>query len=344
MSERNRRDPGALSPREAVERYLRRRKSDATEASVTTWRYRLKLFVEWCDDVGIERVDEIGRLDLDEYFGVRSDAVAPATLEGEMWTLRMFVDFLEDLGAVDDGFAEAVRIPDVDEDDRSNEVRLDAAAALPLLEYYREGHRRASREHVFLELAWVTGARQGGLRALDVRDAYLDEDYVDFVHRPGTGTPLKNKSRGERPVALPHDTTIVLEEWIDENRPDVRDDHGRAPLLASAAGRPVAGTVRSWSYVATIPCLHSACPHGRDRATCEWAHYKHASKCPSSRSPHQIRTGSITWQLDIGIPPEVVANRVNSSVSTIEQHYDVADPRERMEERRRHHINRKIDL
>jgi hypothetical protein len=94
----------------------------------------------------------------------------------------------------------------------------------------------------------------------------------------------------------------------------------------------------TWSYLATLPCLHSPCPHGRERPTCEFTTHAHASKCPSSRSPHKIRTGSITWQLDLGIPPEVVANRVNASLETIEQHYDVADPRERMEKRRRPHV------
>ncbi|QLG27721.1 hypothetical protein HUG10_09220 [Halorarum halophilum] len=69
----------------------------------------------------------------------------------------------------------------------------------------------------------------------------------------------------------------------------------------------------------------------------------HASKCPSSRSPHKIRSGSITWQLNCGVPPEIVAERVNASVSTIKSHYDFATAEERwrryhdqMESRREH--------
>lgn len=335
MTDRER-DAGELSPRDAVERYLRRRRADATDSSIRGWKYRLKLFVEWCDEKGIDRVDTIRRLDLDEYFGYRSERVAPATLEGEMWTLKMLFRFLEQLGAVEEGLSEGVRIPDVEETERSNEVQLEASSALSLIQYYRETDRRASRAHVFVELAWVTGARKGGLRALDVRDAHVDENYVDFVERPGT--PLKNGFRGERPVAIPGTTADVLEEFIDERRRDVYDEHNRAPLLASREGRPAKPTLTSWSYLATLPCIHSPCPHGRERATCEFTKRAHVSKCPSSRSPHKIRTGSITWQLDIGIPPEVVAERVNASLETIEQHYDVATPRERMEKRRRHHI------
>jgi len=103
-------------------------------------------------------------------------------------------------------------------------------------------------------------------------------------------------------------------------------------------------------YLATRPCLHSPCPHGKERDTCDWTKYAQGSKCPSSRSPHQIRTGSITWHLNIGIPPAVVAERVNASIDTIRDHYDHASTenrlrrrRERMERNRRQFIEN-IDL
>ncbi|MFB6103334.1 MAG: tyrosine-type recombinase/integrase [Haloplanus sp.] len=333
------RDPADLTPRKAVERYLRRRRADATPKSVKSWRYRLKLFVEWIEGIGLEHVDEIRPYDLDEYFELRSGRVAPSTLEGEMFTLQSFVEYLEDLDAVDDGLSDAVRIPDVDAEDRSDSTSLAAEDAIPLLRWYRDGPRRGSRAHAFLELAWHTGARQSGLRALDVRDVYPDERYVDFRHRPETGTGLKNKSAGERPVGIPAEVVDVVVEYIDGDRFDVEDEHGRAPLLASMRGRPSENTVRIWSYMATQPCLHTECPHGRERETCEWTEREHASKCPSSRSPHPIRTGSITWQRDIGLPESVVAERVDATVETIREHYDAATPRKRLERRRRQHLD-----
>lgn len=101
--------------------------------------------------------------------------------------------------------------------------------------------------------------------------------------------------------------------------------------------------MRVWSYQATQPCLHSPCPHGREREDCQYTERPHASKCPSSRSPHKIRIGSITWQLNIGFPPEVVAERVNASIEVIEQHYDKESPHERMEQRRRKYISNMED-
>ena len=344
MTERRRPNPGELHPREAMERYLRRRRPDSTEKSIHGWRYRLKLFVEWCEAVGIEKVGELTNYDLDEYNELRSAEVAPSTLEGEMWTLKTFCEFLEGLNAVDDGVSEAVRIPNLDAEDRTSDTKLATDAALSLLQFYRRSEQHyAKRQHVLLELMWLTGARQGGLRALDLRDTHLGENpYVDFRHRPDQGTPLKNKSRGERPVAINERVADILQTYLEKHRYDVRDDYGRQPLLASAKGRPTSNTFRVWCYIATQPCIHGPCPHGKERETCLWTEYSHSSKCPSSRSPHQVRTGAITWMLNLGWPPEDVAERVNASVKTIENHYDHADPaelrrrkRDRMEKRRR---------
>lgn len=341
---RRRRDPSELPPRQAAERYLRRRRPDSTEKSIEGWRYRLKLFVEWCDSVGIEAVGELTGYDLDEYYELRSAEIAPVTLEGEMWTLRKFMEFLEDLDAVDGDLGDAVRIPNLDPGERSSDVKLATDDATALLHYYRnDPDAHGSRNHAFLELAWFTGARQGGLRALDLRDVHLNEaPWIDFRHRPNTGTPLKNKLGGERPVALTEEVADVLRAYQREHRYDVHDDHGRQPFLASSVGRPTGNTLRNWSYLTTQPCLYAPCPHGKDPESCEWTQYSHASKCPSSRAPHHIRTGAITWMLNRGWPPEDVAERVNASVKTIEDHYDKADLderrrrlRHRMEKRRR---------
>jgi hypothetical protein len=96
-------------------------------------------------------------------------------------------------------------------------------------------------------------------------------------------------------------------------------------------------------YLATVPCLHSECPHGNDPETCEFLEYSKASQCPSSRSPHQVRTGAITWMRNRGVPVDVVAARANASVSMIEKHYDKPDYIEEMEKRRRPFLD-KLDF
>jgi site-specific recombinase XerD len=334
-----------LSPREAVHRYINARRTDWAEATAQTNRLRLALWVDWAETEGIERVSELDGWLLDTYKNTRAgDGIAPATLESEMKTMRNFLEYLERIEIVDDGLSEKVPIPDVDEADKSSDTKLPTHRALPLLQYYRDTPDvRGTRAHALLELAWHTGARSGGLRGLDVRDHDLEEHVVEFHHRPDSGTRLKNGLAGERPVAVPPAVSDVVETYREHYRQDTHDDHGRQPLLTTRNGRMGENTVRRVMYAATFPCHYQDCPHGRERETCEYTEHNQQSKCPSSRSPHQVRTGSITWQRDLGFPPEVVAERVNASVEVIQRHYDKASQRERLERRRRPYVER-MDL
>jgi len=203
---------------------------------------------------------------------------------------------------------------------------LTVNAALRLVRHYRGSeHGRASQHHTFIELTWYTGTRQGALRALNVCDVVLSvnsgqESWVVFRYCPDTDTPLKSNQRGERLVGVPDETARVVSEYIDDDRYDVHDENGRQPLISSSKGQPNENTVRMWSYRATQPCIAGGCPHDKDPNICEWREYAQLSKCPSSRSPNQIRTRSITWQLKEGLPPELVTERVDATVKTIENH------------------------
>lgn len=59
-----------------------------------------------------------------------------------------------------------------------------------------------------------------------------------------------------------------------------------------------------------------------------------ASQCPSSRSPHGIRRGSITKHLRDGTPEEIVSDRMNVSGDVLDQHYDRRTEREKIQLRR----------
>lgn len=333
-----------LSPREAFERFLNHRRSEFSESSISTYRYRLKLFVEWCESEGIDRIDALDGWILDDYQAARqSEGIKTITLNGEMKSLRQFFRYLERIEVVDEGTAEKIHVPTVPKDEESSEVMLDPAEALPLLRKHRsEPGLAATRTHAYLELSWHTGARLSGLRSLDTRDFHRDGPdgpYLEFHHRPSTGTPLKNGNDGERPVGIPEDAAEIVEQYIDGYRNDIHDDYGRAPLITSQMGRASRNTIRNVSYLSTFPCIHRECPHGRDPDTCDYIHYHRSSQCPSSRSPHQVRTGSITWQRDIGFPPEVIAERVNASLEVIDQYYDKASALDRLERRRRQFVD-----
>ncbi|MEA5386216.1 tyrosine-type recombinase/integrase [Haloarculaceae archaeon H-GB11] len=334
--------PGELSPREAVDRFLARRRTEDTESSISTYFYRLKLWYAWCEEQGIEQVSELSGWSFEQYETYRaSQEIAISSLHNDMDTLKVFVEYLEQIDAVEDGLSEKVHVPHVSKKERSRETKLSTEDAARLLQHYRNSDMLyGNRKHAFLELAWHTGARVGGIRALDMRDYSSEEKTVEFVHRPNTDTPLKNKTDGERIVGLQRTVCDVLDAYVRTHREKQHDDFRRQPLFTTTKGRPAVSTLRSESYLVTQPCVYRRCPHGHDRRQCEFRHQHHASKCPSSRSPHHIRTGSITWHRDCGVPAEVTAERVNASIDVIREFYDKATKREQMENRRRPHLDK----
>lgn len=79
------------------------------------------------------------------------------------------------------------------------------------------------------------------------------------------------------------------------------------------------------------------CPHDREPETCEAVdNYGEASKCPSSRSPHPVRRGSITKHLRDVTLREIISERSNATKETLELHCDERSERGTMELRRDH--------
>jgi site-specific recombinase XerD len=328
-----------LAVRDAVERWLARLQTERTEETLAAYHYRLKLFVEWCEDRdGIEHVSDLTGWELDAYETHRRQQTSnPNTLKNELTTLKNWLEYCEKIELVDD-LAEKVEPPTVPKREQSSNVKLSTDAANALLSYYRtDPGVRGCRGHALLEVVWHTGARVGEVRALDLEDIETTPDerhYLVFRNRPESGTRLKKGPQGERPVMISQTVADVVQTYIGEYRHETTDDVGRKPLFTSNQGRPAKGSFRQWLYRATIPCHHSPCPHGNQKETCEYTEHNKSGGCPSSRSPHQIRTGAITWMRDRGLSEEVVAERVNASVETIRTHYDKTDPIDEMLNRR----------
>jgi site-specific recombinase XerD len=353
-----------LSPSECVSMWLDRQRATKSDETIQSYSYRLSQFVEWCDSEGIENLNDLSERDVLRFDSAcRADDLSRSTLNNRLGTLRQFLAFASDANAVAEGVPAAVDVPSLDVASRVNDELLAASRAESIigkLDRYRFG----SRDHALLQLAWYTGCRLGALRALDLRDVYLTDDdlprlrhypevsdavyeevreavrtpFVYYRHRPDSGTPLKNGEAGRRPVALDDETARVLRAWREVNRPDVLDKHDRAALFASrqGSGRLSKAAIRRAFYVATQPCrMGGDCPHGRDIETCTARQHGRESACPSARSPHPVRTGSITDHRDRGWPPEDLAERVNATPEVIRQHYDHPQLLRRMESRRR---------
>jgi site-specific recombinase XerD len=321
------------TPAEAVEWYLAERDPDLSEKSLQNQRYRLRRFLEFCDEHDIDEMNTLTGRDIHRYRVWRNEDVKPVTLQGELQTFRVFLEFCAAIDAVEPGMRERVQIPDIEPEDEARDEHLSPERAREIIEHW-EQFAYASRDHVIMAILWHTGIRLGSLRAFDLEDFDADAQCLDLRHRPETGTPLKNKSAAERSIAVGPHYCDVLQDYITHNRESATDDHGRRPLFSSSRGRLSEGAIRETIYRMTQPCQIGQCPHDIDPSTCEFKQHGQRAGCPSSRSPHGIRRGSITHHLRSGTPQEVVTDRSNVSKEIIEQHYDERTDREKMEVRR----------
>ena len=322
------------TPAEAVEWYLADREPELTEKTLQNQRYRLEQFLAFCSDNEIEDMSRLTGRDIHRYRVWASRDIETVTLRGYLQTLRVFLEFCAAIDAVEPGMRERVQIPEVDPEDEARNEHLEADRAEAILEHL-ERFAYASREHVVTAILWHTGIRLGTLRSFDLDDFDRDMQCLDVRHRPETGTPLKNKKAAERSIAAGSHYCDVIEDYITHNRESVTDDHGRHPLITSSRGRLSEGSIRETIYRVTQPCNYGDCPHDQDPKTCEYRSHGKRAGCPSSRSPHGIRRGSITNHLRTGSPQEVVSDRANVSDDILDKHYDERSEREKMEFRRK---------
>lgn len=330
-----------LSPSEAAQRWLDKRSVTLADQTLRDYHYRIKQFTKWADEKGIDSMQELTPWLVDEYDAKRKgDEMAPISLQNHQQTVRDWLKWAGEVGLAPEGIHTPIEIPDVDRENHVSDILLDQEAAEQLIETFREGRYRATKCHVTFEILWFVGCRMGGLRALDLGDVDREANVLEFRHRPESDTPLKKAKKGERDVGVTEETMDVICEWIGQNRPNVRDDHGRRPLLATNQGRASLSAIRCWCYFATVPCRFRDCPHGESQPSCDWFRVSGASQCPSSRSPHQVRSGSITWQRNRGMASETVGRRVNATPRVINKHYDLPTKREEFENRGREHIDK----
>ncbi|TKX46085.1 site-specific integrase [Halorubrum sp. ARQ200] len=334
-----------IPPERAVEMHLDRMKEDRAEWTQTTHRSELRPFVEWCREEGaIDNLNELSGRDLYEYriwrreggySNSKVDELAKKTLHSNLSTLRSFLKFCGEIEAVHSDLYEKVPLVKLTRDDEVSDSYLRPERAADIVEYLSR-YEYASRDHVVWALIWHTGARLGAVRSLDLQDLDLEgnQPSIEFVHRPETGTPLKNDTASERINRISRRVAQILEDYIDGPRTDTVDDHGRNPLVTTDAGRIAAGTIRTAFYRWTRPCfIGKECPHDEDPESCKFATFRHVSGCPSARSPHDARKARVTKYRNDGVPRGVVSDQLNASEDVLDKHYDRASEREKADRR-----------
>jgi len=328
-------DLDPFDPRTAKQMYLDSRRHKVADATLQAHDYRLKQFVQWYEEEGIENLNSFTGRDIHQFRVKRreEDELATATMKGQLATLRMFLRFCASVDAVEPGLDEKIILPKTTQEDAREEM-LAPERAEKVLAHLAQ-YEYASLPHVLLEVLWHTGLRIGATRGLDVEDFNAEDQYLKLVHRHNDGTTLKNGKEGERLVALSDRVCELLEDWLEVNHPGVVDDHNRTPLFAIQRARLSRNRGRTIVYQYTRPCVYaSTCPHDRDMDTCEATPTSQAHKCPSALSPHPVRRGSITYHLREDTPDKVVSDRMDVGLDVLERHYDQRTAKEKLQQRR----------
>ena len=327
-----------FQPEQAVKMYLSDREAELAKSSLQNHRYHLKRFLEFCESMSFDDMADMDGRTVYAFKQYRRDegGVNQQTLSNQLSTFRVFIRFCEQLGEVEKGLADKIELPAIDPSEVARDEMIEAERAFEVLAYL-EKFEYASKKHALFYLMWHTALRIGSVYAIDVGDLHPEEGYIELHHRPETGTPLKNKTHGEREVNLKDYVCQVLQDYINHNRKDVTDDHGRKPLFTSPHGRLYKNQIRRLVYSITRPCFYSEeCPHGEEPEACEATSFNQASKCPSSVSTHPIRRGSITYHLNEEVPKEVVSDRANVSPKVLEKHYNRQTESEKRKIRKSH--------
>jgi site-specific recombinase XerD len=318
-----------LDPETGMRLYLDHKATDCTKSTVQNHRYRMKPFVEWCEEQGIDNLNALSGRDIQQYRLWRSERndINALTLRMQMSTLRVFLKWAGSMEAVPENLYTKVMVPRVDRRERQRDEMLDADEAKTILQYLST-YEYASIEHVLLALLWETGLRIGAANSIDLQDISLEEKRIQLVHRPKEGTTLKNGKSGERLVAITSDFAELLRDHIQTQREPVTDDHNRDPLLTTRHGRMHRNTMRRIINRITAPCYRGEpCPN------CVVDENK---KCPEAVSPHSVRRGSITHFLAKDVPVEIVSDRMNVSRKVLDEHYDRRSQEMKLEQRRRY--------
>jgi len=317
-----------LQVSDAVDRFINRKKVNWKGETARTYRKSLDTFETYLKqssfDTSEESVADLQRWILGDYQDwLVADDYARATVQSKQKQARRWVKWLESQGFVEMGLHLAIEPLELSDQEQTSSKILEPAQINGYLAYYRNSPKwRGTRQHAILEVIAHVGARRSGIRALDVEDWDSENRKLAFLNRSERGTRLKGGDSHQRIVVLSEVPAQVVDEYLEKYRMVKNDQHGREPLFSSRQGRPTKSTITNWMYAATQPCIMQKCPHSKERHSCKWTKQTKASQCPSSSSPHPIRRGSITWQLNIGRKIEDVAARAATTPGVIRRYYD----------------------
>ncbi len=194
-------DLESIPPEQAVKMFHDAMLDEHAESTRRSEKHRLRAFLQFCDEEGIEDLTELSGRDLYLYRTWRRDgqgdgreSIKKVTLKGQLATLRRFLRFAADIDAVQAKLYEQVTLPTMTSGEDVSESTLSADRGIEILKYL-ERAQPGSRDHIIVLLLWKTGARTGAVRGLDLRDLDLDGTHRESTARRFTLSTVPKPER-----------------------------------------------------------------------------------------------------------------------------------------------------
>lgn len=142
-----------LDPELASELFLEHKATDCTDSTVQNHRSRLKHFLEWCDEEGINNLNDLSGRDLQRYrlWLADNEDLNALTMKNMTSGFRVFLKWAGSMEAVPEDLYSKLMVPRVRRSEQSSEDILEAERAETLLAHLSR-YEYASYHHVILDL------------------------------------------------------------------------------------------------------------------------------------------------------------------------------------------------
>lgn len=198
----------------AIERNL----SDNT---VSSYRRDLRAYLEFLGERGVVDPDDASRGDIEDLTAARRDGgYADASIERMLSAIKGFHSFMAREGLSKANPTSVMHLPKKEER-LPDLISIDAATAL--LEQPFPQTAAGARDRAELEMLYGCGVRVSELTGLDLRDLYLDEEFIRVF----------GKGSKERLVPLVGSARRALEEYLSGPRAELAA-HKRSAEAVSA--------------------------------------------------------------------------------------------------------------
>jgi site-specific recombinase XerD len=124
-----------IDPEGAFTLYLRDRENKLADATIDSYRYRLKRFVEWCRENELDNLNNLSGRYLLRFKQYRAEDLNSVSLKRQLNALRIFIRWCESMDAVEQGLHYKVLSPPLNDGDRERDVLFDSETADDMLDH-----------------------------------------------------------------------------------------------------------------------------------------------------------------------------------------------------------------